>query len=710
MHDTDRNAKRVLNDSQLAFCNAGNAVRLLAPAGCGKTQSILWRCLHLAEREANERSRFLLFTFTRAASDELRDRIRTDRTFAAVAGHVTVTTLNSWGYRRLKSVKHSLQLKTSKTDRYFTLNNVLQPVWSEHPRIESALTDSRSKHRVSHALMELIDELKTLGFRHDRVETEESFRQHVGYLEECGMNRKVADLVNDLVELEILPELDDPLAAVYRHFVPFWRAATQRLYDSAIISLEDQKYWALIDLEQQKEKKTFWSGAARYQHILVDEFQDINPLDLGLLRAIAAINKADLTIVGDDDQAIYEWRAASPSFILDPKRHIDAEYETVVLDTNYRSPKNIVELSQRLIAHNKRRVPKKVSAASEKNAIVELQRVPNLTAAIDYVLDLVKKLLASDDCKNVAIIGRKRSQIIPYQIVFASKEIPFYAAEDLHVFLSDAFDSLKELLAIRARADIASSMFGGSPVKDLLKLCDLVKRYPLRKTERESLRAHLTRAAPRTLRAALAALQTYTGPMKGSNEGGRMTESFVEAIVQLLESKTVSTSIAALSEHFDGLKKDYGKAIEDIFYTDPPFLYLAEYAQRYGDDYGAFSEDMERAIATLAKIPPEDVDDSEQGWKMPLHLMTALRAKGKEFDAVIILDANEDVWPSKLAQTEFQLEAERRVFYVAMTRAKKHLVFLVNDFLLDEAAAPTRYLTEMGLLRGPEGASRRTVR
>src|SRR5262249_23598284 len=153
--------------------------------------------------------------------------------------------------------------------------------------------------------------------------------------------------------------------------------------------------------------------------------------------------------------------------------------------------------------------------------------------------------------------------------------------------------------------------------------------------------------------------------------------------------------------HFDGLKKDYGKSLDDIFYTDPPFLYLSEYAHRYGDDYAKFGDDMERAVTTLAKIPPEEEEDGDQAWKLPLHLMTALRAKGKEFDAVIVLDANDGIWPSKLAVTEFEQEQERRLFYVAMTRARKRLVFLVNDLILDQAALPTRYLNEMGLTARP---------
>jgi DNA helicase II / ATP-dependent DNA helicase PcrA len=77
--------------------------------------------------------------------------------------------------------------------------------------------------------------------------------------------------------------------------------------------------------------------------------------------------------------------------------------------------------------------------------------------------------------------------------------------------------------------------------------------------------------------------------------------------------------------------------------------------------------------------------------------MTALRAKGKEFDAVIVLDANDGIWPSKLAKTDNDREQERRLFYVAMTRARRYLYFIVNDSIIGEASVPTPYLAEMGL-------------
>ncbi len=693
-----------LDEFQRAFCSAETkALRLLAPAGSGKTYSILWRCLNHYELAGVEKPRFLLFTFTRAARDELKDRLGNDGAFTGVAPFVEVSTLNSWGYRRLKSKKFSLRLLSGSKDTYFCVQNTLQPVWQKHQRLREALTNSRAKNRAAKTLIDIMDRFKTLGFRHDVHHEPDRFVAHVDWLSKNGMLPHLQSVVNQLTDIEVVQPVanGNPLVEIFKHFLPFWVEACDFMFATSQITLEDQKYWALLDLEQASKEGRFTTGMHRFHHVIVDEFQDINKLDLELLRSIAANNKAELTIVGDDDQAIYEWRGASPVFITKPEQQIAPDYATCILEINYRSPRNIVELSQKLIQHNKKRVPKNIRPASKDIADVRVSRMPSLSHSLEYVLTHVRQMLANPAIKKVAIIGRKRSQIIPYQITFARENIPFYAAEDLQVFLSDAFGDLKEMLAIKARAG-SSPIPGFDAVADLLKLVNKVKRFPLNKSDLQHLTRYLQQERPRTLIAALDCLRRYQGPLKGGNDGGRMSESFFLAIAPLLHAKTVSDAIRVISLSFEGLQKDYGKSVDDIFYADPPFLYLADYAARYGDQYAEFYEDIEKAIATLARVTPDNTDaPQDNSWKLPLHLMTALRAKGKEFDAVIILDANRDIWPSRLAETEDQLEQERRVFYVAFTRARKQLTLLVNDSMLGIPAAPSPYIAEMGLIPQP---------
>lgn len=692
---------------QEAFCNAnGGRLRLLAPAGSGKTSSILWRCLAQSRATGafskSEKARFLVFTFTRAARDELRDRVRQDSGFSTLRDNIEISTLNAWGFRRIKSRLHQPRLITSGADFYSVVHNSLQPVWKKHARVEAAITTSRAKGRAAKVIIEVMDTLKSLGFRHDKHAGETAFTNHAKSLANVGLAAHWGTIPQRLADIEVLdPAQPITLSAVYSSFIPFWAQAVEQMFQIASITLEDQKYWTLIELDQALKERRFTTGMHRFHHVIVDEFQDINLLDLNLLRTIADLNKADLTIVGDDDQAIYEWRGASPLFITEPEKHIQTGYQTHILEYNYRSPRNVVQLSQRLIKNNTRRVAKNVQSVSTTEAKIEVFSTANLSQTIDFVLQRVRLLLTAKDIGRVAIIGRKRSQIIPYQITFAREGIPFYAAEDLQVFLSDAFGTLKEMLAIRARS-AAGPIPGLDPAKDALLLCDRVKRFPLNKQDREALRRHLAAERPRTLAAAADAIQAYRGSLKGTNQDGRMSSDFADAIRAFLGARTVADAINSISVDFDGLQRDYGRAIEDIFYADPPFFYLADYAQRYGPDYVAFMEDLEKAETTLAKIPPEDDEgQADPAWKLPLHLMTALRAKGKEFDVVILLDVNDDIWPSALAQTPEQREQERRVFYVAFTRAKKGVTILVNRSLQNRNAIPSPYLAEMGLTPMP---------
>ena len=197
----------ILDDAQKSFCEfASGSVRLLAPAGCGKTQSLLWRCLSLAERADKEKPKFLLFTFTRGAADELRDRLKHDRQFRNVSPLISVTTLNAWGYRRLKASRHSLKLLTSTKDRFFCINNMLQPIWSKHDQIKELLTDSRRRSRASQEIMDLIDYLKTLGFRHDQIDTAKKLKEQFEWLNGSGMGRHLESLIRRLIDLEIIKD------------------------------------------------------------------------------------------------------------------------------------------------------------------------------------------------------------------------------------------------------------------------------------------------------------------------------------------------------------------------------------------------------------------------------------------------------------------------------------------------------------------------
>ena len=735
-----------LDQSQKLFCEAPPTnIRLLAPAGCGKTLCLLLRCKHLAEQAKPRRLRFLLVTFTRAAMQELSSRLDEDNRFAHLQDSIEITTLNAWGYRRIKNATFRPKLLKTRTDYKFAMQNQLQPVWRNHQSIRNAIQsrEPRIRYNAPRKLMKVINDFKSLGFDHIRHVEYDQFQQHWRQLEHQELRWRLEELLRELIDLEILDsekhkrinivialerngvdvgalvdkgaievekrkgesgadalkrEIETQKRDVYDMFYRFWLEATAHLIDSATFTFEDQKYFAYLDERKNLEQASYLSGAASYDHVFVDEFQDINPLDLALVKAIVDRNRATLTIAGDDDQAIFEWRGATPEYILNPDQFFDTAFHTYTLGVNYRSPKNIVEHSQQLISRNTIRVPKQVRAAISGNARIEITETSGLIEALEYVDTIVKEEIEQGASPSrVAIIGRERRQTIPYQIHFASKDIPFCAAEDLQILLSDTFDSLLRLLGIKSRSEARESP--RKVTDDLLFLCDRVKRYFITSGEKEPLRTYLQQSQSATIATATSALARYKGRLKGENREGRMSTAMADSIRAFLEVSTVSDALIELSVKFKGLQRDFGRAEDDIFYVSPPFLQLAEYASSYSDDYDSFIDDIERARETLVHIPPFEEENQENLWKHPLHLMTAFRAKGKEFDTVILLDVNDGIWPNRNAKTPAQHEVERRVFYVAFTRARERVVILLNKHIGNREAIPSPYIEELGFER-----------
>lgn len=697
-----------LDKSQREFCESdAKNIRLLAPAGCGKTLSLAHRCLHLAQTAGKAKPRFLVVTFTVAARDEFHSRIHDDDTFAELRGSVEVSTLNSWGFRRVRNEAFSPKLVTSRADYHFAMPNQLQPIWKKHKAVREAI--EAKKNTAPRKIMDLMDAFKSMGFDHRRDSNLEKFERRIESFAVDGLQNKWESLLIELARQGVIPkvtrdgseEVVRSPKLIYDSFFKFWREATQHLVENDTFTLEDQKYVAYLDEQNKVDEGKVLSGAARYDHLLVDEFQDINPLDLALLRAIADRNRSTITIVGDDDQAIFEWRGATPRYIVKPNLYFRRKFSTFTLDTNYRSPRNIVEIAQRVIVHNENRVGKAISSNLDEDAFIEVVTTSGLPDSMSCVIAECERALdAGEDSQRVAVIGRKKSQIIPYQLYFASNDIPFCAAEDLQIFMSTAFDRLMKLILIKCNAGARRTTTQVND--DVLALCDLAKRYPLSKADKAAFRGYLISERPKTINDAIAALTAYTGQLKGKNKGGEMSLQFADKIASFINASCVAGSVNALAESFEGLQTDLGKAEDDVFYVDPPFLHLAEYATRYGDDYGQFIDDIEAAKEKLAYLPPvtdpKEVDAMNHEWRRPIHLMTAPRAKGKEFDTVILLDVNEGIWPNKNATTEAELEAERRVFYVAFTRVKQRLLLLVNETIGKSKAEPSRYLKEAGLV------------
>ena len=680
-----------LDQTQLAFVGAAERdIRLLAPAGSGKTLSLLHRCAEL-HRRSDGKSSYLIVSFTRAARDELRARLG-DPAFAGFASRADVVTLNGWGHRRLRAMSGAPRLHVSEFELGSLVKNVLAPAWSSVPALEKGM--KHQPFKLPKLLAGLLDMMKTLGFDHE----DGSLRMaddRLDALEQLGLLPLLEEYITRLEDLGVLANRRwEPFLEIA---LPYFNASCLQQFATGSFTLEDQKYGAWLDQRRQVQAGNLPAPDERICEILVDEFQDINPLDLSLILSIAERNRSALTIVGDDDQAIFEWRGAAPDFILEPERHLKRPFATYILERNYRSPRNIVQKSARLIAHNQRRVAKAMHPVSTVDAAITMYTGDTFIESVENVLVEIRDFVGRKSLgARMALLSRKRAQLIPYQILLAREDIPFCAAEDLHLFLSDTFDRLVGALRTRTMAGLGIAV--PTIVDDVMALCNSVQRYPLRKVEADAMAKHIRSVRPKSYDAAIDQLQTYDGPIRGQTDEGTTAASFAIKLRQLIHAPTVRAAIEALQTLYSGFKKDYGRSVEDIFLADPPFAYLVEFSESYGDDFQGFVDDLEKAKDTLVRLPGMDSDDGADAlWKKPIHLMTALRAKGREFDTVAMLDVVDGIWPLRSAKSERALEAERRLFYVAMTRAKNRLILTSSRRIGDQVTIPSPFLAEAAL-------------
>ena len=295
-----------LDLSQREFCKSVERnIRLLAPAGCGKTSSLLRRCRSVAS-QASSTPRFLVITFTNAAAEELKDRQQNDSDFEHVLrDRITVSTLNAHGWRRIRSRVTNARLLSTPQDRHFAVQNQLRPVWLGKPHIEQAVT---ARGRNTRTLMDVMDNLKSMGFDHTVDTSFDRFRERVQNLEAQGASWRIKEQFDLLTEIGVLDshgtdnaeQASASARAFYSRFFTFWRDATSSLLAQSTFTFEDHKYWAYQDLKSpgpDGKTKPHIYGAARYDHVLVDEFQDINPLDLALIKVIVERHQSTLTIV-----------------------------------------------------------------------------------------------------------------------------------------------------------------------------------------------------------------------------------------------------------------------------------------------------------------------------------------------------------------------------------------------------------------------------
>ena len=403
----------------------------------------------------------------------------------------------------------------------------------------------------------------------------------------------------------------------------------------------------------------------KFQYILVDEFQDVNQAQYDVVRMLAA-PQDNLFVVGDDDQSVYGFRGAKPGIMMEFMKDYPKARQ-ILLDVNYRSSGYIVKGALRVIGNNKIRFEKKIEAFRKPDETVHVQEVKDPVQEAEYVLERIREYREKGvSYTEMAVLYRTNVDARAMSELMTEYQIPFVMKEHLNN-IYEHFIALDMISYLRLSQ-------GEYDRKYFLQIANRPNRY-------------LTRESMKTGNVSYESLRRYY----------RDKDWMVDRIDQLewdmkmICDKTPYAAIQYIRKRmgYDEFLKEYA-AYRKISSEDL-FAVLEEIWQN-SKGYGTIKEWFEH-IESYGKMLKEQ--NKKNGEKEGVNLMTMHAAKGLEFDTVFVIEANEGSCPYKKAIADEEIEEERRLFYVAMTRAKRKLVISYVKEKNGKDFLPSRFVSEL---------------
>lgn len=416
----------------------------------------------------------------------------------------------------------------------------------------------------------------------------------------------------------------------------------------------------------QKRPDILQMWQKKFQYILIDEFQDINQVQYDVIRMLA-LPENNLFIVGDDDQSIYRFRGARPEIMLGfSKDYPNAK--SIILDVNYRSTKAVVSAARRVIERNKNRYQKEIITVNEQGDNVHIQEVRHPVEESHYVREQIAKAVAAGtEPSQIAVLYRTNTEPRALVETFMEYHIPFQMKEHLpnlyeHFIGRDFQAYMRMALGGRDRGDFLMIMnrpnrYIGRDSVDRGEISfENLRKYYMEKdwmVDRiDQLEVDLKVIRRMTPYAAIQYIRKSVGYDLFLNEYAIKRKMKLEDLQELIrEMEERAKEFKTIEEWFDHIEK--------------------------------YTEELRMQAVTRTEN------------RNAVSLMTFHAAKGLEYDTVFIIGANEDVTPYKKAELPEEMEEERRMFYVAMTRAKKHLTISYVREKNGKAMEQSRFLGEL---------------
>ena len=601
-------------EQEEAITHKGGPLMVLAGPGSGKTLVITYRVKWLIENAGVHPSNILVITFTRAAAEEMKKRF-----FMFDGMENAPVTFGTF---------HSIFFMILRYAYRYTAANIIRE-------------DVKRRY-----IKEMTENMEL------EIEDENEFLS--------GIINEISYIKGEMMSLSYYHSnncSDELFAQIYEGY-------EKRLREENLIDFDDMLVFCYELLKEREDIRTLWQN--KFQHILIDEFQDINKVQYEIIRMLAG--KGDhLFIVGDDDQSIYRFRGARPEIMLGFEKDYP-EAKKVILNTNYRCSEEIVEGAEHLISHNTKRFPKNMQAARGSKVPITFR---NLKDAGEECTDILKGIRfyykKGIPLEDMAVIFRTNTQprllvgrLMEYNIPFQMRDVipnifDHWIARNILTYIKLAMGNRDRKLFLqvmnRPKRYISRSMIT-EPQVDLKKLKQQTfgKKWLYEKIDKLEMDLYLLRkmepyAAIQYIRNGIG----YEDYMNEYAQFRRMNPDDLEEVLNQIQESA----------------KEY-HSFEEWF----------AYIESYGEE---LRKQMEAG----------------RQQKSGVTLTTMHSSKGLEYEVVFVMDINEGVTPHKKAVKEADLEEERRLFYVAVTRAKTYLFLYSVKELYQKDAQISRYIGEL---------------
>ena len=700
------NLHRTFSLQQKTAIQAIQGVNLLfAVPGSGKTTVLLTRAGYMTRMLSIPPETHLIMTFNTAAANDMKKRyhqmfpeeqvtpdFRTIHSFC----YAVVAALEKKGQRfpiLLKSPEEEKEEGRQKRHIREVASAILkQPTPEKIEQLYHGVRQLRSKRmRIEMAARILIEPGLTLADAFGQWEKRDISQKNLirnilgkmPYDEEGNIDVETVQTMIGYIKNRMLKD-EDVLSLSYPSIsgreYPIWPIFNQyqkHLETYNLMDVDDMLARAYQGLLKYPDVLEMFQN--RYPYVSVDETQDTSLLQHEIIHVLTR-RHGNLFMVGDDDQSIYAFRGADPKEMVEFRNRYPTGRQLLML-MNYRSDERIVRVADAFISGNRNRVAKRLEANSKKQGSVSLLLSPDMKRQYEYIVECAGKVAGDRNGGDLAVLFRWNLSALPVMAALYLNDVPFVCSKEQEsiraVFAKQEIKRIINL--IRSLNDPTN--FEAFKDSWFLWLRNVLQKKDLPELERFYTSGSFSSVAE----AAISFLKDRGNEIKPAKE----------ALEKLLKIRKMS-ALDAIAFMLN--QKEYGLLTEEG--TDSINKWMRIYAimsvaEMCGDQdiFLSFIDSMQK--------------EKWHAFNSRVRLSTMHSAKGAEFDHVIIVDALDEVTPGQDEQHPLDEEEERRLFYVAMTRARHVLDIIYVDLIHDRPHAPTRFIAE--ILKHPEWIETRSL-